>query len=285
MMQNNGGECDVMVTAEGVRLLELSCLREALEPLLACRFCTVGRLELKEDLNKADKLYSALYLVCGMCPHRLQIHTSRSLPEGTHSCRWEVNHCTEQLQANLGINEEILRNIFKGYRVPYQEPICHDQKTGGTVQGQFEEAEGRNDSVADEDTAADTELEEELLNTPDTVVKDGSSVSKVSSRSKCYTCLICHQEFHQLAVLKQHSSEHNEQDTFSCPECMETFQTEDSFKTHMKMHGKSNLQCTVCGKTFKKAFNLTQHVRTHTGECCYQNLIGPILIHLFCLWG
>jgi len=272
MMQNNGDECDVMVTAEGVRLLELSCLREALEPLLACRFCTVGRLELKEDLNKADKLYSALYLVCGMCPHRLQIHTSRPLPEETHSCRWEVNHCTEQLQANLGINEEVLRNIFKGYRVPYQEPVCHNQKTEGRVQGEFEEEERRNDSVADEDAAADTEEEEELLNTPDTpdtLVKDGSSLSKVSSRSKCYTCLICHQEFLQLAVLKQHSSEHNEQDTFSCPECMETFQTEDSFKTHMKMHGKSNLQCTICGKTFKKTFNLTQHVRTHTGEYYY----------------
>lgn len=257
-----------MVIAEGVRLLELSCLRDALEPLLSCRFCTAGRLELKEDLKKADKLYSALYLVCGMCPHRLQIHTSRPLPKETHSCQWEVNHCTEQLQANLGINEEVLRNIFQGYRVPYQEPVRHDQKT--EVLGEVEEEEGRNDSVVDEDAAADTEEEEELLNAPDTVLNDGASDSKVSTRSKHYTCLICHQEFHQLGALKQHSSEHNEQDTFSCPECMETFQREDSFKIHVKMHGKSNLQCNVCGKTFKKAFNLTQHVRTHTGEYYYQ---------------
>lgn len=253
----------MMVKAEGVRLLELSCLREALEPLLACRFCATGRLELKEDLNKADKLYSALYLACGMCTHRLQIHTSRSLPEEIHSCHWDVNRCTEQLKINLSIGEELIRKIFQGYRVPYQDPTHHhDQKTEGKVLDDLEE--GIDDSVG----TGDIEDEEELLKTPENVVKDRASSSKAVPRSKSYTCLICHHEFRCLGALKQHSSEHSEQDTFSCPECMETFQTEDTFKLHMKLHGKNNLQCTVCGKTFKKTFNLTQHMRTHTGMIC-----------------
>lgn len=250
----------MMVRAEGVRLLELSCLTEALEPLLACRFCTTGRLELKEDLNKADKLYSALYLACGMCTHRLKIHTSRSLPEETHSCRWDVNHCTEQLKLNLSIDEELIRKIFQGYRVPYQEPIHHDQETEGKALDELEE--GIDDNVA----IGDIEEEEEPLKTPEKEVNNRASSSKTSQRSKGYTCLICRQEFHCLSALKQHSSDHNELDTFSCPECMETFQTEDTFKLHVKLHDKSNLQCTVCGKTFKKTFNLTQHVRTHTGK-------------------
>jgi DNA-directed RNA polymerase subunit RPC12/RpoP len=260
MMQDIGEGCDVMVRAEGVRLLELSCLREALEPLLACRFCATGRLELKEDLKKADKLYSALYLACGMCTHRIQIHTSQSVPEETHSCRWDVNHCTEQLKINLNIDEELLRKIFQGYRVPYQEPTHHNQKTEGKVLEEM--GEGIDDNVA----VGDVEEEEELLKTPEIVLKDRTSSSKASARSKSYTCLICHQEFRCLGALKQHSREHSEQDTFSCPECMETFQTGDTFKLHMKLHDKSNFQCTICGKAFKKTFNLTQHVRTHTGK-------------------
>jgi len=254
----------MMVIAEGVRLLEMSCLREALEPLLACRFCATGRLELKEDLNKADKLYSALYLTCETCKHRLQIHSSRSVPEETHSSHWEVNHCTEQLKINLSIDEELLRKVFQGYRVPYQEPTHHEKKAEEKALDELEE--GIDDSVVDVDAVQYIEEDEELLKTADSVAKGGASSSKPSPRSKSYTCLICHQEFRRLGALKQHSNEHSVQDTFSCLECMETFQTEDTFKLHMKSHGKSNLQCTICGKTFKKTFNLTQHVRTHTGK-------------------
>lgn len=265
MMQNIREECDVMVRAEGVRLLELSCLREALEPLLACSFCTSGRLELKEDLNKADKLYSALYLVCEMCPHKLQIHTSRSVPEETHSCHWEVNHCTEQLKTTLSIDEELLVNIFQGYGVPYRKPICQNQKAGEKILDELEGEEGIDGNVGGEDGGEDME-EEELMETADSLTKDVGCSSKGSPRTKTYTCLICHQEFRRLGALKQHSSEHDEHETFSCPECMESFQREDDFKMHMKSHGKSNLQCTVCGKYFKKTFNLTQHVRIHTGK-------------------
>jgi DNA-directed RNA polymerase subunit RPC12/RpoP len=265
MMQNIRKECDVMVRAEGVRLLELSCLREALEPLLACSFCTSGRLELKEDLNKANRLYSSLYLACGMCPHKLQIHTSRPIPDETHSCCWEVNHCTEQLKTNLSIDEELLRNIFQGYGIPYHEPIHQNQKAEEKILDELEGEEGIDDNVAGEDAVGDIE-EEELLETTDSVVKNVVSSSKASPRTKTYTCLICHQEFHHLGALKQHSSQHKEHNTFSCPECMERFQMEDDFKMHMKSHGKSNLQCTVCGKYFKKTFNLTQHMRIHTGK-------------------
>ncbi|XP_023703512.1 zinc finger protein 771 isoform X2 [Cryptotermes secundus] len=260
-MQNIREGCGVMVRAEGVRLLELSCLREALEPLLACSFCTSGRLELKEDLNKADKLYSALYLACEMCPHKLQIHTSRSVSEETNSCHWEVNHCTEQLKTNLSIDEELLRNVFQGYGVPYREPVCQNQKAEEKILDDLEGEEGIDANVGGEDMEG-----EELLESADSLMKDVGSISKASLRIKTYTCLICHQEFRRLGALKQHSSEHSEHETFSCPECMESFQREDDFKMHMKSHGKTNLQCTVCGRYFKKTFNLTQHVRIHTGE-------------------
>lgn len=254
-----------MVRAEGVRLLELSCLKEALEPLLVCSFCT-GRLELKEDLNKADKLYSALYLACGLCPHKLQIHTSRSVPEETRSCRWEVNHCTEQLRTNLSIDEELLRNIFQGYGVPYRAPACQNQKAEANIPDELEGEDGTDGNAGVDDDDVGNIEEEELLETADTVGKDAGCGSKTSPKSKTYTCLICHQEFHRLGALRQHSIEHNEQETFSCPECMESFQTEDDFKIHMKLHGKSNLRCTICGKYFKKTFNLNQHIRIHTGE-------------------
>jgi uncharacterized C2H2 Zn-finger protein len=265
MMQNIREQCGIMVRAEGVRLLELSCLKEALEPLLVCSFCTSGRLELKEDLNKADKLYSALYLACGMCPHKLPIHTSRSVAEETRSCRWEVNHCTEQLKTNLSIDEELLKNVFQGYGVPYHEPVSQNQKAEENVLDELEGEDRIDGNFGGDDDVEDIE-EEELRETADSLTKDEVCSSKTFLKTKTYTCLICRQEFRHLGALKQHSIEHDEHETISCPECVQIFQTEDDFKLHMKSHGKSNLQCTVCGKYFKKTFNLTQHVRIHTGK-------------------
>jgi uncharacterized C2H2 Zn-finger protein len=176
-----------------------------------------------------------------------------------------VNHCTEQLKTTLSIDEELLVNIFQGYGVPYRKPICQNQKAGEKILDELEGEEGIDGNVGGEDGGEDME-EEELMETADSLTKDVGCSSKGSPRTKTYTCLICHQEFRRLGALKQHSSEHDEHETFSCPECMESFQREDDFKMHMKSHGKSNLQCTVCGKYFKKTFNLTQHVRIHTGK-------------------
>ncbi|XP_069698218.1 zinc finger protein 771-like [Periplaneta americana] len=272
-MQSSREESDVMVRAEGVRLLELSCLREALEPFLACRFCSTGRLELKEDMKKANKLYSALYLACETCFHCLEIHSSRPLSEEMHSCHWEVNRCTEKLMINLNIDEELLKKVFQGYNVPYPIQDSHHipEIEEEMLEEQEEFEEGTDDIARDEDSielmGEALDEGEDLLKTSDNVEREsGASVSKTVMRNKRYTCLICHQEFRRLGELKQHSSEHSDQDMFSCPECMETFQAEGAFKLHMKTHCKSNHQCNVCGRTFKKTFNLTQHIRTHTGE-------------------
>ena len=54
-----------------------------------------------------------------------------------------------------------------------------------------------------------------------------------------------------------------------CSVCQKAFSTEVIFREHMRIHGdKANsLQCTFCGKSFVRSFNLKRHlVRIHSAE-------------------
>lgn len=48
---------------------------------------------------------------------------------------------------------------------------------------------------------------------------------------------------------------------FKCDECPQQFTNRTRFELHLRSH--TGYECNVCGKTFKKKYHRTDHMRTH----------------------
>ncbi|PIO11039.1 hypothetical protein AB205_0160700, partial [Aquarana catesbeiana] len=61
-----------------------------------------------------------------------------------------------------------------------------------------------------------------------------------------------------------------EEETFSCPECGESFSSELSLFIHQRSHtGEQRNSCSECGRCFPRKSELIIHYRSHTGEKPY----------------
>ena len=83
-----------------------------------------------------------------------------------------------------------------------------------------------------------------------------------------YECEICGKAFARLAYLEQHARVHEGSGLFNCKMCNVGFDTEYSYKQHIRTHptrsaagtkGKT-LQCPVCSVTFQHQSNLLSHL-------------------------
>ncbi|PIO40509.1 hypothetical protein AB205_0042910 [Aquarana catesbeiana] len=64
------------------------------------------------------------------------------------------------------------------------------------------------------------------------------------------------------------------EETFSCPECGESFSSKSSLTVHQRSHRGSRSEgnsysCPECEKSFAQKADLARHVRSHTGEKPY----------------
>ncbi|XP_046990834.1 zinc finger protein 37-like [Schistocerca americana] len=167
-----------MVRAEGVRLLELTCLQEALGPLLGCPCCCSGQLQLHEDVRRSSGLYSALCFACQACHHRLPLHSScRSGSQG-----WQVNVYTQQVKAQLGLGEDMLRDLFRIYQIPYRARNASEDCSSG-----------------DTDALLDCFLDR-------------------GDAFRSFVCSLCDQTFECVRMLKQHMGLH----TVHSIECLDS---------------------------------------------------------------
>lgn len=175
-----------MVPAEGVRLLELACLQEALGPLLGCP-CCAGQLQLREDCVQSSGLYSALCFACQACQHRLPLHTSCRASEGSG---WQVNISTEQAKAQLGVGDDLLCRLFNIYRIPY-----HPQS-----------------DIPDSAIEDSIQSTEALLGGSIDTCRTNAILDSLLERDepfRDFVCSLCHQSFDCLRMLKQHMNLHN----------------------------------------------------------------------------
>ncbi|XP_043274002.1 zinc finger protein 260-like isoform X16 [Venturia canescens] len=103
------------------------------------------------------------------------------------------------------------------------------------------------------------------------------AVEKIGRKSErkrekvVYECAPCGYKFSRRAKFERHMNSHNrkkpEPETFECEICKQSFPRKSAFASHMLKHSSEKPhKCKVCGKGFKRPWEVTAHLKIHTGS-------------------
>lgn len=90
-----------------------------------------------------------------------------------------------------------------------------------------------------------------------------------------FVCDICQRSFFQRSDLSRHQQTHNSERCFECSICKRGFVNLSSFKRHEKEHDTAQgTPCPECGATFKRPYQLKEHVVRYHGDAALLKLLA-----------
>lgn len=111
----------------------------------------------------------------------------------------------------------------------------------------------------------------ELCNICGKFLSDRNNLQKhyrtVHLKEKNYPCTVCDKRFDSSYRLRMHLNSHDGIRPFTCNFCPSSFFTSSclaAHKTSVHNVGKKHV-CTICSRSFSLAYNMRQHMATHTG--------------------
>ncbi|KAK3739522.1 hypothetical protein QZH41_016194 [Actinostola sp. cb2023] len=144
-----------------------------------------------------------------------------------------------------------------------------------------EKAEG-NDMDNDPDKQPAVVEDEEDSSTASYVHEDSLSGSedRRETKSKSYSCEICHSTFTKSTSLKAHLLKHTGERKYRCDTCTKTFFSSSSLKIHVRVHtGDRPFTCKECPRKFSDPSNFNKHKRWHTKQKSHVGF-GEFSVHL-----
>ncbi|XP_072772636.1 uncharacterized protein [Nerophis lumbriciformis] len=251
-----------MSTLHMLRALVDQRLTAAVEEIFVVLERTIAEYEAELSRTKEE---NKLLLDAVFKKHQVVLHRTdvQRVSAGSHEEEWHTSVGQKELEPpHIKEEEEELWEQLQRLEE------ANDEDEAQSLQlhhSQSEENRGA-ELVSQHIAEADGEHCEDIKSEPDSIFAPLSDMDHMMSHSSDHSDHI-QKPLESKNDSKGDTRHHTNNKHVDCSECGKSFRKKSHFTEHMRTHtGEKPFTCSVCKKSFSRKQNMTTHMRTHTGE-------------------